>query len=252
MKYNSFGSGEEKVLVMHSWFSDNSSYTPLLPYLDSSKFHFVFMDLRGYGEAKEVKGNFTVKEAASDALYLVDALKWDRFHILSHSMSSMIGQKIALEQPERIKSLVGINPIPASGSPRSEELITFLEGASLNNEESALECIHVLTNRRYSDGIVKKLVDNWKSTSTEEARMAYLHMFSKTNFSNEVKGLKTPMLLLVGEHTLQENEELLHKTFLKWYPNTQITHCQGAGHFLPQESPLSLASHIETFLTKHK
>jgi 3-oxoadipate enol-lactonase len=251
MLYNSFGSGSENVLVMHNWFSDNSCYAPILPYLDHAKYTFVFMDLRGYGEAKEVRGKYSLKEASDDALLLVNALKWERFHVLSHSMSSMIAQKIALDHPTRIKSLVGINPIPASGAPRTPELLTFLEEASLSNEESAIECIHALTNRRYSQTVAKKLVSNWRNCSTPEARMAYLHMFSNTDFSNQVKGLKTPMLLLLGEHDLQENETLMDKTFLKWYPNTHIASCKGAGHFLIQESPLYLASSIETFFNKH-
>jgi hypothetical protein len=36
------------------------------------------MDLRGYGSRKDVTGEFTMREAAADALALADELGWDR------------------------------------------------------------------------------------------------------------------------------------------------------------------------------
>ncbi len=167
-------------------------------------------------------------------------------------MSGMVAQKIALAQPKKIKSLIGINPIPPSGSPKSKELMTFLEEASLSSEDNALECIHVLTNRKYSDYIIKKMANTWHSCSTSEARMAYLHMFAKTNFSHLAKGLKTPMLLIFGEHGFESEEEHLQKNFLNLYPNALLSFCKNTGHFPMQESPTHLASLITEFLHKHK
>lgn len=246
--YNSFGSGPEKVLVMHNWLCDTSSYRPMLPYLDPQQFTFLFMDLRGYGGAKDVIGTYSLQEASDDALHLADSLGWKNFHIIGHSMSGMIAQKIALDHSARVKSLIGIAPVHAAGSPRTPELMTFLEGAALFNEASALECIHVLTNRRYSHYIAKKMADQWRLCSTPEARMAYLHMFCNTDFSKESKGLQTPMLIIFGEHDLEDEEALSDKTFLKWYPNAFIECCKNAGHFPMQETPIYLASLIEKFL----
>ncbi len=248
--YSSFGSGSEKVLVLHNWFSDSTSYSPILPYLDTDKFTFLFMDLRGYGQSRDVIGKYSLLEVAEDVMYVANKLKWGRFHIIGHSMSGMIAQKVALLNPSRIKSLVGITPMPPTGSPKEDEILTFLEGAALSNEENAIECIHVLTNRRYSQYAAKKLATQWLSCSTENARLAYLHMFSKVNFLAQAKGLKTPMLILYGEHDFDE-EATSHKTFLDTYPNALLECCKNAGHFPMQETPIALASSIERFLLKH-
>ena len=58
------GSGKEKVLVLHNWVSDSTSYGPLLPYLDTEKFSYLFIDLRGYGGSKEMRGTYSVEEAS--------------------------------------------------------------------------------------------------------------------------------------------------------------------------------------------
>lgn len=112
-------SGKEKVLVLHNWFCDSSSYEPLLPYLDTEKFTYLLVDLRGYGLSKELHGEYSVQEASQDALVLVNFQSWDQFHIVGHSMSGMIAQKIALDNCSRIKSIVAITPVPALAVPQS-------------------------------------------------------------------------------------------------------------------------------------
>ncbi len=47
--YKLIGTGTEKVLALHNWFCDSTSYDPVLPYLDTEKYTYLFMDARGYG-----------------------------------------------------------------------------------------------------------------------------------------------------------------------------------------------------------
>ncbi len=251
--YKLFGTGKEKVLVLHNWFCDSSSYDPLLPYLDTEKFTYLLMDLRGYGSSKELAGEYSVREASRDAIALVDSLSWDQFHIVGHSMSGMIAQKIAVDNSSRVKSVVAITPVPASGSPKPAELMDFLEKAALDNDDNAALCMHLLTGRRLSDCAVKKMVTDWRSCSKAEARTQYLHMFSNTDFSDEVNGLQTPMLVIYGEYDFEGRgaEEAIGSTFLKWYPNAQMECCEGAGHFPTQETPIYLAGRIENFISGH-
>ncbi len=182
---------------------------------------------------------------------VADLLGWQQFHLMGHSMSGMIVQKIALDHVSRVKSVIAITPVPASGTSYPKEIMAFLEQAALANDENAIESVHLSTSRRYSNEIVRKLIAKWRECSTPDARLAYLHMYSETNFSSSVKGLKTPMLVMYGEHDFPGYETLLKDTFLAWYPNAQMVCCQGAGHFPMQETPLYLASCIEKFLESH-
>lgn len=249
--YQLFGNGQEKVLVLHNWFSDCSSYEPMMPYLNTEQFTYVFMDLRGYGRSKHLVGEYSVQEASEDALRLIKALHWEKYHLIGHSMSGMVAQKIAVDDFSHVKSVVAITPVPACGSPKPLELMAFLEDAALSNDDHALECVHLLTSHRYSHFFAKTLVNHWRSCSTPEARIAYLQMFSNTDFSGSVKGLTTPMLVLFGEYDFPGEEALLSQTFLAWYPNAQLRCCESAGHFPIQETPIYLSSMIEKFLIEH-
>lgn len=244
------GSGKEKVVLLHNWFCDSRSYDPMVPYLNTEKFTYAMVDLRGYGLSKERTGSFSAQEAAFDVLQLVDALGWQDFHVVGHSMSGMIAQKIMVEAPSRIKSVVAITPVPACGSHPPAEVMGFLTAAASTNEAFAMEGCHLSTGRRYSDWVARNMALCWWNCSTTEARLGYLHMFAETDFSESVKGLKTPMLVIFCNRDFEGVEEMLKETFLKWYPNAQMECCEGSGHFPMQETPIFLASSIERFLCK--
>lgn len=249
--YKQIGDGKEKVLVMHNWMSDSASYDPMLPYLNTDAFTYVFVDSRGYGRSKEMQGTYSVEEASSDAIKLIDSLAWNKFHLIGHSMSGMIVQKIVVDNFLRVKSVVAITPVPASGSPAPKEMMDFFESAALNNDEAAMECINTLTSNRYTKTFAKNMVKELRRCSTSEARLGYLKMFSYTDFSESVKGLPTPLLVLFGEYDFEGSEACMRNTFLNWYPNAQLECCRASGHYPMIETPLALIATVEKFLFLH-
>ena len=249
--HKQIGSGKEKVLVMHHWMGDSTSHDFMLPYLNTDDYTYVFVDLRGYGRSKEMRGTYSVEEASSDAIKLINSLGWNQFHLIGHSMSGMIVQKIAVDNPSRVKSIVAITPVPACGSPGPKEMMDFFESAALNNDAAAMECVNTLTSNRYSKAFAKKMVADSRERSTSEARLGYMHMFFHTDFSESVKGLPIPILVLIGEHDFEGSEAFMQNTFLKWYPRAQLECCKAAGHYPMIETPIALVATIEKFLSAH-
>lgn len=249
--HKQIGIGKEKVLVMHNWMGDSSSYDSMLPYLDTDAYTYVFVDVRGYGGSKEMKGDYSVGEASIDAVKLIDSLGWNKFHLIGHSMSGMIVQKIAVDHPSRVKSVVAITPVPACGSPGPQEMMDFFESAALNNDEGAMACVNMLTSNRYTKAFAHKMVADVRQSSTAEARLGYMKMFFHTDFSESVKGLTVPILVLVGEHDFEGSEAFMRNTFLKWYPNAQLEWCKACGHYPMIETPVALVAIIEKFLSVH-
>lgn len=246
--YKQIGTGKEKVLVMHHWLGDSTSYDLMLPYLNTELFTYVFVDLRGYGRSKEIKGQYSVDEASADAMRLINFLGWDTFHLIGHSMSGMIVQKIAVENPTRVKSIIAITPVPACGSPGPKEMLDFFESAALNNDQAAMECVNMLTSNRYTKAFAKKMVSDNRQGSTSEARLGYMKMFFYTDFSESVKGLPIPILVLIGEHDFEGSEAFMRSTFMNWYPNAELEYCKASGHYPMLETPIALVATIEKFL----
>ncbi|HEY4831166.1 MAG TPA: alpha/beta hydrolase, partial [Waddliaceae bacterium] len=108
------------------------------------------------------------------------------------------------------------------------------------------------TSDRYTKVFAKKMITDNRQHSTSQARLGYMNMFFHTDFSESVKGLRTPILVLFGEYDSEIlNEAFMRNTFLQWYPNAHLDCCKGSGHYPMIETPVALVSIIEEFLSAH-
>ena len=96
LNYKKIGIGKKTVIVMHEWMGDHTNYDATIPYLNKIDFTWIFVDFRGYGLSKEIKGNFDLDEAFEDIKNLIKKLKINDIYLIGHSMSSLIAQKLSL------------------------------------------------------------------------------------------------------------------------------------------------------------
>jgi aminoacrylate hydrolase len=72
----------------------------------SKSFRTIVHDHRGAGRSTHSRIHYSVEQMADDTLRLMDALGIDSAHLVGHSAGGAIGQVIATEHPERLRSLV--------------------------------------------------------------------------------------------------------------------------------------------------
>lgn len=72
----------------------------------SRDFRTIIHDHRGTGRSTHSRITYSIEQMADDTLRLMDALKIDSAHFVGHSTGGAIGQAIALDHPERLRSLV--------------------------------------------------------------------------------------------------------------------------------------------------
>ena len=129
------GTGPIHVLVLHDWNGDRRNYDALLPWLDTDAFTYAFVDLRGYGASMHLEGEYSVREIAADCLRLADALGWQRFHVLGHSMTGMVTQRLAADATARVASAIAVCPMSAAGSPIDDAAIAFFASTTTDDDE---------------------------------------------------------------------------------------------------------------------
>ena len=255
--HNTFGQGPEKVLVFHDWMGDSKNYDPVLPFLDPYSFTYVFADLRGYGQSLHLEGKYTAEESASDAFQIASHLGWDRFHLIGHSMSGMVVQRMALDDwrsgARKLKSLIGITPVSANGYPADDDTKAFLWGLIQERERSELG-FSMLTGQRLLDSWSRLKTLRHLETSSKEAMEGYFNMWLEQDFSEELKDahVETPLLVIGGRQDLPGFQEPhLQSTFGTWYPNIEFCYITDAGHYPMQETPVYLATQLQKFISKH-
>jgi pimeloyl-ACP methyl ester carboxylesterase len=243
------GSGDHRVLVLHGWFGSALGWGSLPDYLDGTTCTYAFMDLRGYGGRQQVSGEFTMEEAAADAVELADQLGWDRFSLVGHSMSGVAIQLAALLAPDRVRRLVGINPVPATGVPLDAAGWELFSGAAASRDNRAA-IISFSTGARPSSAFVSSVVRHSLENSTVEAFGAYLQSWAKADFADRVRGRESAVKVIVGENDPALPGQLMEETWLAFYPNSELEVLRGAGHYPMLETPVALATSIEEFLAR--
>ena len=245
--YVTVGSGAHHVLALHGWFGSARGWGTLPDYLDGSACTYVFMDLRGYGSRQQVPGEFTMAEAASDAIALADELGWERFSMIGHSMSGQAIQHVLLRFPGRVRRLVALNPIPATGIRFDDEGWALFSGAAESREYRSV-IITIITGNRLPSAFVDQIVQHSLDNSTPEAFAAYLTSWANTDISRQVKGHQTAIKVIIGEHDPAMSVPVMEQTWLKFYPGAELEVLSNAGHFPMYETPAALAASIEEFL----
>lgn len=128
--FHRVGHGPHPVIVLHGWFGDAHAFEPIEPWLSGADFSYVFMDYRGYGGMREAAGEHSIDEIAADALALADALGFERFSLVGHSMGGMAIERVAALAPERVRALVAVAPVPCGGVAMAPATRALFDGAA--------------------------------------------------------------------------------------------------------------------------
>ena len=246
------GSGPEKVLVLHGWFGDYAVWEPTFSSLDKETFTYIFIDYRGYGKSTQMSGDYSMGEIAGDAVSLANELGVGNFHLIGHSMGGMAMQRVMvdIDDRRRIKSAVGIDPVPACGGQLDEPSWALFEGA-VRSDENRYNILDFTTGNRNSAQWLNYMVERSRASTTESAFAGYLNAWAKENFAEEIKGMETPVLVCIGEHDLAFSKEAMEGTYLAWLPNAELEVIANAGHYPMQEAPVNTATVMETFMKRH-
>ncbi len=247
--YLTVGSGDRHVLAVHGWFGSARGWGSLPDFLDGSAYTYVFMNLRGYGDRTHVRGEYTMEEAAADAIAVADDLGWDRFSVLGHSMGAKVGHQMLLQAPGRIRRLVGLNAVSASAVPFDEAGWALFSGAAENPGNRAA-IIDFTTGNKLTRTFINRVVQHSLDNSTVEAFAAYLQAWARDDFSAQAKAAEAavPVKLIVGVNDPAMSADFMEQTWRVFFPDAELTILPDAGHYPMFESPVSLATSVEEFL----
>ncbi|AGS72507.1 alpha/beta fold hydrolase [Streptomyces collinus] len=241
------GDGAHRVFAVHGWFADRSAYAPVLPDLDRSSFTYALVDLRGYGEARDAVGSYTTTEAAADLVELADRLGWERFSVVGHSMGGAVAQRLLSVAPHRLRRIVGVSPVPASGLPLpGEQGVLFADAA--HRPENRRAIIDFTTGGRRPAAWLDRMVDRSLARSDAKAFRAWLDSWAGEDFRADVVGSEVPALAVAGELDPALSPALMRETWMSWYPRARLVSLPCAGHYAMDETPLELVRAVEDFL----
>lgn len=240
------GHGPQRVIVAHGWMGDRTLYDEFLPTIDREASSYAFFDCRGYGTRRGEEGPLTVEAIAEDVVAVADALGWDEFHVLGHSMGGMAAQRLMADRPERLRSAILLAPVPASGARIDDERRRML-GEAISSPDARRRLIDANTGRLRDDAWLDRIRDFSVASTTTEGLEGYMASWTGGGFQSEVEGSGVEVLVVVGALDPGAPLERIEGTIMKWYPTSRLVQMQNVGHYPMMEAPEELSA----ILTEH-
>jgi pimeloyl-ACP methyl ester carboxylesterase len=233
------------VLMLHGWSDSLRSFEPVFPHLPSTV-RAIAATQRGHGDADRPAGGYSPSDLASDAIALLDSLGIERSVVVGHSMGAWVGQRIAIEHPERVEGLVLAGAIgPSRANPVLGELI---EIAAAMEDPVDPDFVHEFQLSTTERPLPSGQLDTFVQESLKlPARVwqATAERFPDDVFA-AVTAIEAPTLLIWGDRdsvaTRAEQKQLLAAI-----PRARLTVYEGTGHAVHWEEPERFAADVADF-----
>ncbi|NIR31235.1 MAG: alpha/beta hydrolase [Gammaproteobacteria bacterium] len=117
------------VLALHGWLDNAASFAPLAPWVPGVR--MVALDLPGHGRSEHRPPGilYHFVDFVADVVAAADALAWERFALLGHSLGAAVASFVAAVVPERVSRLAlieGLGPLTAAPADTSAQLAASL------------------------------------------------------------------------------------------------------------------------------
>lgn len=105
--------GGPRVIALHGWLDNAGSFVPLAPHLPG--LDLAALDMPGHGASAHLPpaADYLSVAFARAVLATADALGWERFSLLAHSLGAAVASVVAAAAPQRVERFVAIEALGA-------------------------------------------------------------------------------------------------------------------------------------------
>lgn len=250
--YEISGKSEAPFLVLsHSLGSSLRMWELQMKALEE-EFRVLRYDTRGHGKSQALPGPYSLGQLEEDAIGLLNALKIDQVHWVGLSMGGMIGQGIALNHSDRLRSLALCDTMAIV----TEEAQAVWEERISTAREKGIESQLQATMERWfspsflsSDPPMLSLIKGLFLATPVDGYIGCSEAIRRLNFLERLREIKLPTLIMVGEDdpgTPVSASEAMNQRI----PNSKLIILKSARHFSNVEQPKIFNANLLEFLMK--
>lgn len=253
--YQEFGSGHETIVFAHSLLLNNQIFEAQIAALQDS-FRCIVFDFRGHGQSEITESGYEMDSITDDVSTLIKALVSGPCHFVGVSMGGFVGMRLAIRDPELIKSLTLIgttaDPEPAENIPRYRRLnfVARWFGLSL----IANRIMTILFGQKFMVDQERIGQNNrWHHIIVQNNRAGVTRAVNAVIYRegvyDQLDQIAVPTLIMVGDMdtaTVPERSERIQKKI----SNAHLQIISGAGHTATVEEPEQVNAALREFLSK--
>lgn len=264
--YELYGQGDPLVLIAGTGISC-APWRPFQVPEFSKHYQVLIYDHRGLGRSDKPDVPYSTRLFAKDCSGLMDALGIKKAHIMGHSMGGRVAQWLALDHPDKVRSLV----LSGSGSGKySDDMEDYPRGVPIDTCVELIETgyekyqhDHWGPGFMFTDDFVRQhpeIVKKFQDLIVDEVPplKCYLrHVIARQchETTDLVDRIEAPTLLIVGSKDTHEGGTGNHlessKALAAKIPNAELAIVEGGKHGYLREMPEKGHPPILDFLRRH-
>lgn len=236
------GEGAPTYLLIHGWAVSGLVWEPILERWPASAGRALAPDLRGAGFSSKPREGYTLDNYAGDVVALIDALELSDLVLVGHSMGGCIAQRVALDRPDALRSLVLVSPVPASGVPLGDEHIALFRSLG-GHREGVEQVLSMVMAKRPDEAVFERMVRDG-ATVCLEAFLDGFDAWRTASFGDRVGDIRAPTVVLGGTDEQPLNPAFLQAEVVDKIPGARFVALDGSGHYPQAEATEALLRHL--------
>ncbi len=248
--YEEHGSGDPVILIT-GLGGVGASWGPQIP-LFAKEFRAIVPDHRGTGRTTVSEGGYTIGQLASDMASLLRSLKATPAHVVGASTGGAIGQLMALDHPDPVRSLVCVGTWGRTDNFFRRQFEVRKQILQQMGPVPYRQASNLLL---YSPGYIR---EHWEAFQAAEERananppnvaagVKRIDMIIAHDALDRVKDIRQPACIVVGALDMCTpvyfSEELQ-----RHMPGAELVVIEGTGHFAYLEKPEAFFTPVRRFL----
>lgn len=252
--FETLGDGEP-VVILHGLFGSGRNWFTIAKAL-ANNYQIILPDARNHGKSAHTD-SITYQDMAADIDTVLAELRLSNAHIIGHSMGGKTAMTLALNHPERVKSLTVLDIAPVQYQSEFENLISSMLSLDLDNIRSRQDANDALATYIPEDGLRAFLLHNLSREQNNyfwRVNLPLIHRELETicDFPNNHSEphYDLPSLFLAGaksDYVKTDHQEQIRQ----YFPHAQIEHIAEAGHWLHADQPEQVLQRLNSFLNEN-
>jgi 3-oxoadipate enol-lactonase len=256
--YYEFAGDGEPVVFIAGLASDHLEWLPAhVPAFTTAGYRCVLFDNRDVGQTDESPvAAYTIKQLADDAAGLLKQLGIKQAHIVGESMGGMIAQELAINYPERVRSLTLVCTWSRS-EPFHKALSESWKNArrKLTLEESFQTFgLWLFSSRFYENPEAEPMfLAEVRANPHPQSVAAFARQWDAIltqNTQDRLGSITASTHVIAGDHDMMAPLRL-SRIIAEKIPGAKLTVCPESAHVLAFENPAAFNPVALDFLKKH-
>ncbi|HLZ72331.1 MAG TPA: alpha/beta fold hydrolase [Dehalococcoidia bacterium] len=209
------------------------------------------LDVRGFGHSAKPSGPYSPAQWAADVAGVLDAAGMRDVIVLGHSMGGVIAQRLVLDFPQKVRAAI----FASTSSEVKEAAAQFWEGQADEIEREGIAPMIARRQAAYTDAFKaahpEALAADERRVQLNEphAYAAAARAVARYNFTDELRGLHMPVLILQGlddKQTPPGGSVIMSRAI----PGARLVMIEHCGHNIHSDQPDRFVNEVLGFVAE--